>query len=100
MTAPVVVPTKWKAVAALVGGILGALAPIIAQLAGVLPAPWGAILTGIGGVIALVTGKVVYETPYAPPNTTLVPTGTTPIAHPPASPPDVPRYDNPFRPKR
>ena len=78
MTTPTVTPSKAKAWWALAGGLLGSLVPLIAQIAGVLPAPWGPLLTGIIGVIALGTGAVVHQAPYVPPNAAVVPTNSPP----------------------
>lgn len=92
MTTPDVTPSKSKAWWAVLGGIVGSLVPLVAQIAGVLPAPWGPLLTGIIGVIALATGAAVHQAPYMPPNTAIVPTA-------PAVPPPPPggRRINPFR---
>lgn len=91
MTTPNVTPSKAKAWWAVIGGLLGSLVPIGAQIAGVLPAPWGPLLTGIIGVIALGTGAAVHQAPYMPPDTAIVP--TVPVV-PPAAPG---RHTNPFR---
>lgn len=90
MTTPNVTPSKAKAWWAVAGGLLGSLVPLVAQVAGVLPAPWGPLLTGIIGVITLATGAVVHQAPYLPPDTTIVP--TVPVV-PPSG-----RRPNPFRP--
>ena len=50
-----------KSWTAFLGALIVALLPIIAQVAGALPAPWGAILSGVGGVISLITGRVAYR---------------------------------------
>lgn len=55
-----------KSWTAFLGSLIVALLPGIAQVAGLLPAPWGAILTGIGGVLSLITGRVAYSAPYQP----------------------------------
>ena len=74
---------SWTAFA---GALVTALLPIIGQVAGYVPAPYGAILSGIGGVLSLLTGVGTYHAPYAP-------VGTTPFAPPapPVEPPAPPR---------
>lgn len=93
MTSPVVVPSKMKAVVALVGALLSALIPLLLTISTSLPDPWPAL---IGGVVALLTMLGVYKAPYKPPNTVLVPDNTTPIAHPPVDPPSG-GWTNPWR---
>jgi hypothetical protein len=68
-----------KAWTAFGGTLLASLLPIVGQVAGVLPAPYGALLTGIGGLIALITGRVAYSAPYQPvPSPGSPPQGGTP----------------------
>jgi hypothetical protein len=83
MTTPSVTPSKAKAWWALLIPMVGSLVPVIAQLAGVIPAPWGPALTGILMVFAAITGTAVHQTPYLPSNTTIVP--NTDVATPPTS---------------
>ena len=70
--------TNAKAWTALIGTLLGAIVPYAGQIAGWLPAPYGAILTGILGVIGLFTTGTVHQVSNAPKGTVLVPkpTGT------------------------
>ena len=91
MTAPVVTPSKAKALWATVIPLIASLVPFIAQLAGVIPAPWGPALTGILMVFAAITGTTVHQTSYLPPNTTIVPVPTTVTPQPPAG-----GWTNPF----
>lgn len=76
MTTPPVTPvaaSKAKTWWAVAGGIAMSLVPIVAQLAGAIPAPWGPALAGIMGVITAITGRAVYQAPYKPEGTVLVP---------------------------
>lgn len=76
-TPTTVVPSKSKAWTSLIGSLLGAVVPFIAQVAGFLPAPYGSILTGILAVIGLFTGAAVHQATYAPKGTVLVPQSAT-----------------------
>jgi predicted benzoate:H+ symporter BenE len=75
MTTPPTPPKQSNAKAwiAVIVTLLGSLAPIITQVAGVLPAPWGAILTGIAALVGLVTGTAVHQVSNAPTGMVLVP---------------------------
>lgn len=78
MTTPTptpVPPSKAKSWWALGGSLLAALIPLALQVSSVLPPPYPAI---IGGVIALLTALGVYQAPYKPDNTALVPTTPAP----------------------
>lgn len=66
MTAPIVPTSKAKALWATVIPLIASLVPFIAQLAGVIPAPWGPALTGILAVFAALTGTVVHQVPNKP----------------------------------
>lgn len=73
MTAPAPTQTNAKAWTALIGTLIGAIVPYAGQIAGVLPAPYGAILTGILGLLGLLTGAAVHQKSNAPKGTVLVP---------------------------
>jgi len=73
MTTPAPKQTNAKAWTSLFGTLVGAIVPFIGQIAGVLPAPYGAILTGIIGVIGLFTTATVHQVSNAPKGTVLVP---------------------------
>jgi len=73
MTTPATTQTNAKAWTALIGTLLGAVVPFAGQIAGVLPAPYGAILTGILGVFSLFTTVGVHQVSNAPKGTVLVP---------------------------
>lgn len=92
MTPEPVVPTKWKAIVALVGALLTAIVPLVVQVSTSLPEPWPAL---IGGLVALATMFGVYKAPYKPAGTELVPVGTTPIAYNPPPPNPQPSTDSP-----
>jgi hypothetical protein len=73
MTTPTVKPSNAKAWTSLIGGLLGSLLPVLAQVAGFLPAPWGLALTGVLAVISAITGKAVHLAKYVPADAVLVP---------------------------
>jgi len=76
MTTPALKQTNAKAWTALIGTLVGAIVPLAGQVAGVLPAPYGAILTGILGVLSLFTTATVHQVSNAPKGTVLVPQPT------------------------
>lgn len=102
MTAPdlsYLIPSKWKAVVALVGSALSFLVPYILEVTNGLPAPWPAV---VGVVLFILTAFGAYKAPYKPPGTVLAPAE----AIPPGTPTDkgvapvVPepgKYRNPWR---
>ena len=65
-----IIPKKYKTYIALVGGALGFLVPFILEATEGLPAPWPAV---IGAVVWLLTAFGVYQAPYKPEGTVLVP---------------------------
>lgn len=65
-----IIPQKYKAYIAIVGGALGLFVPYILEATEGLSAPWPLI---IGGVVWLLTAFGVYRAPYKPPGTVLVP---------------------------
>ena len=87
MTAPAPTPSKAKAYVALLGSVLTVVGPLLLNVSTHLPEPWPAI---IGGVIGLLTVLGVYQAPYRPAGTVLVPA-------PPATPPADTGYANPWR---
>lgn len=79
MTAPVVViPSKAKAWWALLIPLASSLIPLGMQLAGSLPAPYGAIFAGLLSLVGLVTGGAVHQAPYKPAGTVIVPEASLP----------------------
>lgn len=73
MTTPAPTQTNAKSWTALIGTLVGAVVPYIGQVAGFLPAPYGAIITGILAVVGLFTGAAVHQVSNAPKGTVLVP---------------------------
>jgi hypothetical protein len=65
-----IIPSKWKAGAALVGSALSFVVPYVLQVTDSLPSPWPAV---IGVVLFLLSALGVYHAPYAPTGTVLVP---------------------------
>lgn len=74
MTTPTpVVPSKAKAWWALIIPLIGSLTPFLAQLADVIPAPWGAALSGVLAIFSAATGVVVHQAKYVPDGAVVAP---------------------------
>lgn len=81
MTTPTpVVPSKAKAWWALAISLIGSLTPLLTQLAGVIPAPYGAVLTGVLAIFAAITGGAVHQAKYVPDGAVLAPKSSLPGA--------------------
>ena len=87
-----VVPSKAKTWVAVAGGLLAAGVPLVLSLIQYLPPQWAAVITA---VIAMLTALGVYQAPYTPPGTTLVPDSQVPPISP--KPPTADGgYQNPW----
>jgi len=67
------VPSKAKAWWALLLPQLPAVISFLLQYTGSIPAPYGAIFAGVLSLIGAVSGLVVHQAPYMPPDTQIVP---------------------------
>ena len=86
---PPATQTNKKAWVATIGGLIISLLPVILQLLGHLPPPWGAVFTTIGVALAAITGKATHQVSNVPsgmpPGTVLEPVPPPPPVMPPAS---------------
>lgn len=64
------IPSKWKAVVALIGTGLSFILPFVLEATSALPSPWPAI---IGAVLWLLTAFGVLQAPYLKPGTVAAP---------------------------
>ena len=88
MTTPEPKQKNTKAWIATIGSLIGAMVPLLGQVAGFLPAPYGAVLSAIVGLIGLVTGGATYQVNNAPKGTVLTP---VPVAKPDGT------FGNPYK---
>lgn len=73
MTEPTpVTGSKAKAWWALLLPQIPAIITLVTQLAGGLPAPYGAVFASLFSFLGVVSGIIVHQTPFLPPDTAIV----------------------------
>lgn len=86
-----VIPTKYKPWVGAIGSLLTFIVPTVTTYATGLPQPWPVV---IAGVIAGLTWLGIYNAPYKPTGTVLVPESVVP---PTPEPPAGGEYKNPWK---
>lgn len=90
---PVITPSKAKTYVAFVGTVLTIVIPLVVQMSTNWPPQYQALLSGI---IGLLTIFGVYQAPYKPKGTVIVPLDALPIGEEPPSI-EQEQYKNPWK---